>query len=29
VMLHYNGAARDPRDHIEAIQAGHWLYFPP
>ncbi len=27
VMLHYNGNARSPLDHIEKYFAGHWLYF--
>jgi len=27
VMLHYNGNARDPRDHTEKFFAGHWLYY--
>ena len=26
VMLHYDGEARDPRDHTEQFFAGHWLY---
>jgi hypothetical protein len=26
VMLHYNGDARDPRDHTGPFFAGHWLY---
>ncbi len=26
VMLHYNGDARDPRDHTGQFFAGHWLY---
>ena len=27
VLLHYNGNARDPRDHTERYFAGHWIYF--
>ena len=27
VLLHYNGNARDPRDHTEQYFAGHWIYF--
>ena len=27
VLLHYNGTARDPRDHIARLHAGHWLYY--